>query len=153
MPRSKTAMLSCSPEAGLVSRTLLGFGLSYVPGDCYRIAELPVWSFAVDGGRYFAKRDRADFIPVDFAIRMAGETFSHWFIMPPLAEYGPAEIGRIEYLQDEAPDRYLLSLTNVPAHVIERLFGPQPALSEELRGIHPTNEVLAFLQEASNRRP
>jgi hypothetical protein len=153
MPRSKTAMVSCSPEAGLVSRTLLGFGFSYVPGDCYRITELPEWSFAVDGGRYFAKRDRADFIPVDFAIRTTGEAFSYWHIMPPLVEYGPREIARIEYLQDEAPDRYLLSLTNVPAHAIKRLFGAQPALAADLSSIHPTNDVLAFLQEVRNRRP
>ena len=152
MPRSKTAMVSCSPEAGLVSRTLLGFGFSYVPGDCYRITELPEWGFAVDGGRYFAKRDRDDFIPVDFAIRTTGEDFSYWHIVPPLAEYGPAEIGRIERLQDEAPDGYLLSLTNMPAHAIERLFGTQPPLPHDLCGIHPTNEVLAFLQEASTRR-
>jgi hypothetical protein len=153
MPRSKTAMVSCSPEAGLVSRTLLGFGFFYVPGDCYHITKLPEWSFAVDGGRYFAKRDRVDFIPVDFAIRTTAGAFSYWHIMPPLAEYGPTEIGRIEYLQDEAPDRYLLSLTNMPVHAIERLFGPQPALSEGLSGIHPTNDVLAFLQDAGNRRP
>lgn len=153
MPRSKTAMVSCSPEAGLVSRTLLGFGFSYVPGDCYRITELLEWSFAVDGGRYFAKRDKADFIPVDFAIRTAGEAFSYWHIMPPLVEYGPAEIGRIEYLQDEAPERYLVSLTNMTAHAIERLFGAQPALSKYLSGIHPTSDVLAFLQEERTRRP
>jgi hypothetical protein len=146
-------MLSCSPEAGIVSRTLLGFGFTYVPGDCYRITELPEWSFAVDGGRYFAKRDREDFIPVDFVIRMTGKDFSYWHIMPPLVEYGPAEIGRIEYLQDEAPDRYLLSLTNMPAHAIGRLFGMQPALTNDLSGIHPTNDVLAFLQEERTRRP
>ncbi len=148
MPREKNPMVSCSPEAGIVTRTLLKLGYTFVPGDCYRAVSLPPFSFAVDGGRYWAKRDKQGFTPVDFAITTTGAV-SFWHIHPQYAA-GDEQLDRIEDLLATAIPPYLQSVTNVPSAVLHRYFGDQPLLGEVLRGVHATNDVLAFLRQQWN---
>jgi hypothetical protein len=148
MPRDKSPMVSCSPEAGMVTRTLERLGYQFVPVDCYRVEELPPFHFAVDGGRYWARREKPGFVPIDIAITTTGGV-NFWHLHPHFeaSDDLPDLLDRVGTLQELSTAPYLQTVTGLSAPVLHRFFGGQPQLGEVMTGIHVASDVIAHLKQ------